>query len=144
MTSKLNMSKALTIKKVIIIFSSLSISLILFFILITILIVNKPTIIDGVKASIDNITGNQIIYIKAKDGFSPKVNIVNSGRPSILKIDTNNTVDCSSTILIPKLGVNKILPASGQTDINVPQMALGDTIDGTCSGGIYSFKIIAQ
>ena len=137
------MNKKRSLKQIIIILSSILVSTIMAFILVIVFFVARPSNIDGVKTIYDY-NGNQIITLHAKDGFSPKVSVVDAGKPTILKVDTNNTVDCSATINIPHLKINDTLLLNGVKDFNIPTLASGEIINGTCGGGIYSFKIIAQ
>lgn len=83
----------------------------------------------------------QIIDLTAKGGYSPKFIEADANKETILRVSTNNTFDCSSAFTIPSLGINKILPANGKTEFNIPAQSSDSEIDGTCSMGMYSFKI---
>lgn len=91
---------------------------------------------DNVKI----VEGKQIIEIKAKGGFSPVHSIAKAGLPSILRINTNGTFDCSSVVRIPKLEISKNLPLTGITDIDIGTQSVGE-IYGTCGMGMYPFDI---
>ena len=84
--------------------------------------------------------GRQIISITAKGGYQPKNSTAKAGVPTILRIATNGTYDCSSSIRIPSLNISKNLPASGTTDIDLGTQTQ-DTLNGTCGMGMYSFQI---
>jgi len=94
------------------------------------LLVNNVTVIDG----------KQIIEIRAKGGFVPRKSVAKSGLPTILRVDTNGTFDCSSSVRIPSLNISKILPPTGVTDIDLgsPNVAV---LQGTCGMGMYPFEI---
>ncbi|MGD0766296.1 MAG: cupredoxin domain-containing protein, partial [Dehalococcoidia bacterium] len=64
--------------------------------------------------------GNQLIEIGAKGGFSPRNTTAKADTPTTLKIKTNGTYDCSSSVNIPKLGYRTSLPPTGETAVNVP------------------------
>lgn len=83
----------------------------------------------------------QILEITAKGGYSPNVITAKAGVDTILNVITNKTFDCSSSIRISKLNVNKNLPLTGTTQIPLGIFNAGDVLDGTCSMGMYSFKI---
>jgi|SRR3989344_8927628 len=85
--------------------------------------------------------GRQIIEISAKGGYMPKVTAAKANMPTIIKVDTRGTFDCSSALSIPSLGYRKNLPSSGETLIDVPPQKSGSTIRGICAMGMYSFQI---
>ena len=94
--------------------------------------------------TVNNITeenGKQIIAITARGGYAPKVTEAKAGIPTIIKVDTKGTFDCSSALTIPDLDYRKNLPPSGETLIDVPPQKPGSVIWGTCSMGMYSFSI---
>ncbi len=86
-------------------------------------------------------SGQQIIALDAKGGYSPAMTTAAAGVPSILQITTAGTFDCSSAISIPSLGYRANLPPSGTTDIEIPAQPAGTTLNGTCSMGMYNFAI---
>lgn len=91
----------------------------------------------------DNVTlqdGKQIIMIRAKGGYQPRVSQVKAGIPTVVRFETNGTFDCSSSVRIPSMDISAILPASGQKEIALGMLQPG-TIDGTCGMGMYPFEI---
>ncbi len=97
----------------------------------------------GSSASADNVTivgDKQVIDLRAKGGYSPKQSTAKAGVPTVLKVDTNGTFDCSSVIRIPGMNITKNLPPSGSTEIDLgnPQVGL---LQGTCGMGMYRFAI---
>jgi len=89
------------------------------------------------------INGKQIIEIRAKGGYQPRKSLAQAGIPTVLRFDTNGTFDCSSVVRIPSLGISKVLPLSGSTDIDIgnPKLTL---LQGTCGMGMYPFEIDFQ
>lgn len=85
--------------------------------------------------------GVQIIEVTAKNGYRPGTITAKANTPGILRVKTNSTFDCSSSLSIPKLGFNKLLPLTGNTDITVPAQAPNTEIYATCSMGMYGFVI---
>lgn len=87
--------------------------------------------------------GKQIINVKAKGGYFPKITSAQAGVPTVLRINTDNTFDCSSFVRIPSLGVSKALPRSGATDFDLSSPAPG-ILAVTCGMGMYSFQVNFQ
>ena len=87
------------------------------------------------------IDGKQIIEINARGGYSPNVSVAKADLPTILRINTNGTFDCSSSVRIPSLNISKYLPATGITDIDLGKQAVS-TLSGMCGMGMYRFQIV--
>lgn len=92
--------------------------------------INNVSIVDG----------KQIVEISARGGYSPRKSIAKAGIPTILRMDTNGTFDCSASVRIPSLKVAQFLPQTGKTDIDLGVPKSG-VIDGTCGMGMYRFEI---
>ena len=86
------------------------------------------------------VNGQQIITINTKGGYQPQKSIAKAGLPTVLRFVTNGSFDCSSSIRIPSLGVSKILPQSGNTDIDAGAPQVG-VLQGTCGMGMYRFEV---
>ena len=103
------------------------------------------TDVDG-SALTSNVTmedGKQIITIIARGGYSPRKSLAKAGVPTILRFITNGAFDCSSSIRILSMNVNKILAQSGPTDIDLGVPKAG-SLPGTCGMGMYSFEVDFQ
>lgn len=103
---------------------------------------SKTTQVGGEEGA--NVTvsdGVQIIDIAAKGGYSPRVSEAQAGIPSILRVNTKGTFDCSSALTIPSLGFRKNLPPSDVTEIELPPQESGTSLQGLCSMGMYSFTV---
>lgn len=85
--------------------------------------------------------GKQIITINVKGGYFPKKTEAKSGIPTVIRMNTRGTFDCSSALTIPDMDYQKNLPPSGETDIDVPSQNPGTTIQGLCSMGMYGFSV---
>lgn len=99
---------------------------------------------DGDKSPGNNVTtadGKQVVEISAKGGYLPRVNTAKANTPTVLKVRTNGTFDCSASLTIPSLGYRKILPPSGETLIEVPPQEPGSVLRGLCSMGMYNFEV---
>ncbi len=86
------------------------------------------------------VDGVQMVDLRAKVGFSPRVSTVKAGMPTTLRVSTDGTFDCSSSLRIPSMNIAESLPATGETEIALGTLALG-VIDGTCSMGMYPFQL---
>jgi len=94
--------------------------------------------------SVDNVSivdGKQVIEISAKGGYSPRVTSAKAGIPTVIKMDTTGTFDCSSSLVIPSIGYRNILPLTGETLIDVRPQESGTVLQGLCSMGMYNFQI---
>lgn len=96
-------------------------------------IVNNVSVVDG----------KQIIEIRAKGGYRPVHSFAKAGIPTILRINTSGTFDCTSIVRIPALNISKNLPISGSTDIDLG-IQKASVLQGTCGMGMYPFDITFQ
>jgi len=85
--------------------------------------------------------GVQYITIDAKGGYSPNVTTAKSGVPTKLIVKTNGTYDCSASLVIRSIGYQQVLPQTGETEIDIGVPKAGEPLQGTCSMGMYSFRI---
>jgi plastocyanin domain-containing protein len=99
---------------------------------------------DGTAQAIQNVSmegEKQVIEIDAKGGYSPKVTSAKAGVPTVLRLKTNGTYDCSASVSIPSIGFRKNLEATDVTDVEIPAHIAQGTIEGTCSMGMYNFSV---
>ena len=87
--------------------------------------------------------GKQIIEIKARGGYQPRVSVAKLGIPTVLRFETSGTFDCSSSVRIPSLGISKYLPQTGTTDIDLGSSQSG-ILQGSCGMGMYPFEVDFQ
>lgn len=85
--------------------------------------------------------GIQYITIDAKGGYSPKISTAKAGIPTKLIVKTNGTYDCSASLTIRSIGYQKILPQTGQTEIDIGTPKAGEPFQGVCGMGMYNFSI---
>lgn len=86
---------------------------------------------------IDNV---QHITINAKSGYSPKISTAKADIPTKLIIKTDNTYDCSSSLVIRSIDYQNILSPTGEEiiDLDTPQIG---KLQGICSMGMYNFIV---
>jgi plastocyanin domain-containing protein len=98
------------------------------------------------EKNVRNVTeseGKQYIDIQAKGGYAPRVSIAKAGMPTILRLRTESTFDCSSQVRIPSLNVSQSLSPFGVTEVDLGVLKPG-ILQGACSMGMYSFEIRAE
>jgi plastocyanin domain-containing protein len=97
---------------------------------------------DGApSANVHVENGQQIIEISAKGGYAPLSTVARAGIPTIIRINTNSTFDCSISFTLPGLNYRTRLPFTGTTDILVPVASATGELTGLCSMGMYSFSV---
>src|SRR3989344_2109267 len=89
------------------------------------------TVVDGV----------QYVDITAKGGYSPRVVTAKAGMPTVLRMKTSGTFDCSASLVLPKLSYQKFLQPSGTGEISITAEQAQGTLQGLCSMGMYNFQI---
>ncbi|MGY0499393.1 urease accessory protein UreH domain-containing protein [Nocardia sp. FBN12] len=96
----------------------------------------EPAPADAGAAVIAN--GTQTVTIAASTrAFSPANAAVKSGVPTTLVITTRDTEGCIRSLIIPDLGIQKTLPSTGETRIDLGVLQPG-RLDYSCSMGMYS------
>src|SRR3989344_4919427 len=96
---------------------------------------------NTVTQSVEIKNGVQYITIDAKSGYSPKIALAKGGIPTKLIVKTNGTYDCSASLVIRSVGFQKILPQTGEIEIDIGIPKAGEPLQGTCSMGMYNFVI---
>lgn len=86
------------------------------------------------------VDGRQVIDLTAKGGYAPLRSVAQAGLPTVLRVTTRGTFDCSSALRIPSLDVSRTLPPSGVTEIDLGTPQVG-TLEGTCGMGMYPFEV---
>lgn len=110
-----------------------------------VLLVNSGNELKNYQANnVSIMVGKQIIEIGAKGGYLPKISVAKANIPTILRVQTRGTFDCSSALAIPSIGYRANLPPSGITEIEVPAQKSGSTLRGLCAMGMYNFQIKFQ
>ncbi|OGC58074.1 hypothetical protein A3A70_02845 [candidate division WWE3 bacterium RIFCSPLOWO2_01_FULL_42_11] len=86
----------------------------------------------------------QILELTANRGYSPAILNAKEGVATTLKVKTDGTFDCSSTLVIPKMKYSKTLPSTGVTNVSIPVEKTYGTLTGLCAMGMYKFDINFQ
>jgi len=123
--------------------SLIAITIIILAIFGSIFIFGSKTNNDG-TASVENSQikdGIQYITINAGGGYSPKLSSAKAGIPTKLIVKTNGAYDCSSSLAIHSIGFQKILPQTGETEIDIGTPKQGEPLRGVCGMGMYNFLV---
>ena len=99
---------------------------------------NGSSSVNADNVRVEN--GKQIVEIRARGGYLPRRSIAKADIPTTIRFNTSGTFDCSASVRIPSLGISKLLPQSGSTDIDIGQNKIG-TLRGSCGMGMYPFEI---
>ncbi len=94
--------------------------------------------------SVNNVSfvnGKQIISVRARGGYSPRVSLARADMPTVLRMETKGTFDCSSALIIPSIDYRGYLPQAGITEIEISPQKSGTTLKGFCAMGMYSFQV---
>lgn len=94
--------------------------------------------------AVSMVNGTQYIDMTARGGYFPRVVEAKAGVPTVLRMRTEGTFDCSSSLVIPKLSYQKFLPATGVEEIEISAEKAQGTLQGLCSMGMYSFQVRFQ
>lgn len=95
-------------------------------------------------ASTENVStenGTQVITVTARDKYAPHLTAAKAGVPTVLRMETNGTLDCSLSLTIPSIGYRQMLPTTGTTDIPLPAQQAGATVRGICAMGMKNFAV---
>ncbi len=101
----------------------------------------KDNINTGSTQTVKIKDGVQYITIDAKGGYSPRTSTAKAGIPTKLIVKTNGTYDCSASLVIRSVGFQKILPQSGETEIDIGTKKTGEILEGICGMGMYNFEV---
>lgn len=88
--------------------------------------------------------GVQNLAVLAWQGYFPLKTTAKAGVPSVLRLYTHKTYDCSRAFGLPDLGLRAVLGPNGFKEFKIPAMKKGETLYGTCSMGMYDFEIVFQ
>ena len=102
---------------------------------------SQVTAKPAAPCNVATVEDKQVITLTAKGGYSPKVTTAKADVPTVIKMVTKGTFDCSTSVSIPSLKYQTNLSPTGETLIDVPAQPKGSTLQGTCSMGMYNFSI---
>lgn len=98
----------------------------------------RPTSATGEATIVD---GVQYVDITARGGYTPRITKAQAGIPTVIRMKTEDTFDCSMALAIPDLGYQSFLKQSAVEEISVPVEKAQGTLRGLCSMAMYHFQI---
>ncbi len=107
------------------------------------LIINRDESLDNKTPNGSNVSiidGKQIIEIRARGGYQPRISVAKANVPTVVRFVTSTTFDCSSFVRFPSMGIVKTLPPTGTTDVDIGSQN-AKTLLGSCGMGMYPFQI---
>lgn len=96
---------------------------------------------DGIVVENGIVDGTQNLAVIAAGGYFPLTMTAKAGVPTVLRLYTNRTYDCSRSFVLPDLKKQAVLPVKGVTAFPLPPQKKGSTLFGTCGMGMYTFEI---
>jgi uncharacterized protein len=91
-----------------------------------------------------DVNGVQELVINAQEyGYAPSYATAQKGKPIRLRLQTTNSFSCTRSFVIPSLGIQQILPETGETVIDLPAQGVG-ILYYTCGMGMYGGAILFQ
>jgi len=105
---------------------------------------NDSNSADTKTSSSSNIVienGVQYIDITARGGYTPRVTKAKAGIPTVIRMKTEYTYDCSTALVIPDIGYRSFLSQTGVEEIEIPIEKTKGTLRGMCSMAMYHFEI---
>ena len=92
---------------------------------------------DTGQAAPAGVQGNVITIHVTNSSYEPQEVQAPAGQPLQLKLVTNSTWGCTRAFVLPSLGIQELLPDTGETIIELPPQAAGSSLVYTCSMGMY-------
>lgn len=87
--------------------------------------------------------GSGVLTVSVKNnGYYPDVLYARAGMPVRLDLVSENVYSCARAFIIPVLGVDVLLEATGTTTIDIPAQSKGTRIPFSCSMGMFTGTII--
>ncbi len=92
----------------------------------------------------DNVSiqdGTQVIEITAKGKYAPRQTTAQANMPTVLKVKTQGTFDCTAALTVPAVAYKAMLEPTGVATIEIPPQKSGSVVQGVCAMGMYNFQV---
>ncbi|MDD5369848.1 MAG: sulfite exporter TauE/SafE family protein [Anaerolineaceae bacterium] len=86
--------------------------------------------------------GTVVTVLVKNSGYQPDLVHAKAGVPVQLRLVSKNVRSCSRAFIIPSLGIQQILQATGEAVIEIPAQQAGAQIPFSCSMGMYGGMIV--
>ncbi len=87
---------------------------------------------------------NAVTIRALNDGYFPASSRAAAGQPVRLDLLTDKTYSCAQAFVIPALNIERLLPPSGVTSIELPAQKAGSVLRFSCSMGMYTGQILFE
>jgi uncharacterized protein len=104
----------------------------------------QPPVVEAASSSPSSSNSNRVWINVLNSGYQPNRLTAPAGQPIQLVMVSKNVQSCSRAFVIPSLNLYKLLPATGETVLNLPAQAAGSSLQFTCSMGMYNGVINFQ
>lgn len=101
---------------------------------------DPPTAVAAPPVDADGV--QRIVILTRSTSYSPAAVTARAGVPTKLTFRTDNASGCTRAVVLRSFGIQKVLPATGDTTIDVGILQPG-TYRYTCGMGMYSGSITA-
>ena len=95
------------------------------------------------KAKLDAEGVQEVTITVGNYGYESDTSVLKAGIPVRLKLNTDGVRSCSRAFTIPDLGIQKVLPETGETVIEFTPKKTGKLVY-SCSMGMYSGEFTVQ
>lgn len=102
--------------------------------------VGAGAVVAGAVASEENDLRIDVL----NDGYAPATLRARADVPSRLTFVTRDVHSCSRALVIPELGVEKVLDATGEVTFEVPPQPAGKVLRYSCSMGMYTGEVVFE
>lgn len=92
-------------------------------------------------STVSTVEGHQLVVITASTAYHPSTVQVRAGVPTTLVVRSENAQGCLRSFLIPSRNVQAILPAQGESRIELGTLRPGQ-LDYACGMGMYTGMIM--
>lgn len=92
----------------------------------------------------DNVSiqdGKQVVEITAKGKYAPRLTTAQADMPTVLKVRTQGTFDCTAALTVPAVSYKAMLEPTGVAVIEIPPQKPGAVVQGVCAMGMYNFQV---
>lgn len=96
---------------------------------------------SGQENNVSTESGKQVVEITAKGKYAPRYTTAQANMPTILKVKTQGTFDCTAALTVPAVGYKAMLEPTGVAVIEIPPQKAGSVVQGVCAMGMYNFSI---
>jgi len=104
----------------------------------------QTAVAESTSISSASALSNTVRINVLNSGYEPEFLAAPAGKPISLVMVSKNVHSCSRAFVIPALNLSKLLPANGETVLEIPAQPAGTSLEFTCSMGMYTGVIHFQ